>query len=159
VPGEADPAWDALVACSPTDVRDLQVKLTYVGIQKKATPTIVVSTFYHLVDMAAFARHLPNDEIALLHFTTTPERMREFVAQLASQRQRFLDRGADSDVVLSCELVLRTSRIGAIALELLLDVSRAALVHRMAADAFVPGNDVAAQALDLQARVLRSLEA
>lgn len=143
-----------LASSSATDVRGLQVKLSYLGTQKKSVPSIALSTIHHLVDMDQFTHRYPNDETVLLNFTTTPENLLAFVDGLASASGDFGPDGRDPDQVLSVELALDQSRIGSFGLELGLDRAHGVVVHDLAARTLGPGNDVAALVLGLQAGAL-----
>jgi hypothetical protein len=50
VPAQAE-GLGAMARGTARDLRTLQGKLTHVGSQSKPTPTVVFSTFYHIVDM------------------------------------------------------------------------------------------------------------
>lgn len=115
----------ALHRGTPRDLRTLQIKLTYVGNQHKPLPSIVITTFYHLVRMEWFFPlrsshlHYTNDEVALWHFTVTPEEILRVVTVLGSLP--VLQNPNELNVpCLSVMFVLYDSRLGDMATEVVL---------------------------------------
>ena len=144
---------DLLSQGTPRDLRTLQVKLTYVGVQTKAVPSVVFTTFYHLVQMAWFLPlgsanlNYANDETSLWNFTVTPEEMKSISIRLA--REECLGSAAAVPMpYLSLMLALRDSRLGEAAVEIILDMDCADGVARAIYDALDDDNGVGRSVID-----------
>ncbi|MFQ6132259.1 MAG: hypothetical protein ACE5R4_09515 [Armatimonadota bacterium] len=75
-PGDLAPLSD-FQAYNQDELLGLQVKLTYVGVQRKTTPTLAFTSYQHVLDMSRFASfrregvHYGNDDAAVWNFTAT----------------------------------------------------------------------------------------
>lgn len=144
---------DVLASATATDLRPLQIKLTYVGPQTKSVPSIAFTTFYHVLDLDWFVGlrslglHYDNDDIAVWNFTVTPEEMMQVVGRLAKA-------GAISEIRelrdphLSFTLAIRNSRIGDAAFEAVLDRVRAKVLIETIRNTLGPINQLAATVID-----------
>jgi hypothetical protein len=149
----------AFATATPTDLRPLQVKVTYVGVQSKPLPTVVFSTFHHLIAMDWFTRlrrpglHYQNDEVALWNFSVTPEEMFRVVEALAAPDLLRDDRDV-ADPALSLMIVIKQSRLGDHEFEALFDRSRCRVLMDAIWGAVAPTNSLGASVLDQQRRLL-----
>jgi hypothetical protein len=144
---------------TPRDLRTLQVKLTYVGPQTKPRPTVVFTTFHHLMQMAWFLPmrrdDLPygNDDVAVWNFTVTPEELKHIVEALL--KIATTGRSAeDTPPFLSLMLCLRESRLGDVAGELVLGEGAAESMILALYQALDETNGVGRAVVTLQRQVL-----
>jgi hypothetical protein len=124
-----DDALNELASGTPTDLRNLQVKFTYVGPQKKPVPTVVFTTLHHVLAMEWFSQlrrpdlHYDNDAIAALNFTVTSEEMVEVVKVMVTSGLHD-DNPDASQACLSVMASLKGSRMGDLAFEAVIDSGR-----------------------------------
>lgn len=131
---------------SARDLRNLQIKLTYLGTQKKPVPTNVFTTYFHKIDMDWFLAmrthglHYGNDEIAVWNFTVSPDQMKMVVDALLEGIDTWGTVGVMSPC-LSLMLALRESRLGQSACEALLDKESTLNVTATIRDALAAGGN------------------
>ncbi|WP_125612932.1 hypothetical protein [Specibacter cremeus] len=130
---------DALAAATPRDLRALQARLTPVGPRKAPVPSLVFSSFYHLVDPDWFAAP-PLDPATVLTFTAAPAELADVVHALAAAP--FARQGRAAAPLLAIDLVLRHSRAGDIDAGLVLAGPAARDAVRAVTDALSPANGV-----------------
>jgi hypothetical protein len=155
--GRASPsdAFGALAKGDASDLKNLQIKLTYVGSQKKPVPSVVIMTTHHLAvmdwfrDLRTDGCHYENDDSALLNFSVAPREAAGIVARLAAMGN-VLDRRDVAGAALSLMAVLRDSRLGPIACEALLDGRAAPSVIDAIASSLDSQNSVGRSVLDVQ---------
>ncbi|WP_437674849.1 hypothetical protein [Sorangium sp. So ce131] len=155
--GRAPPseALAALASGDERDLRSLQIKLTYVGSQKKPVPSVVIMTTHHLavldwfLDLQTDGLRYENDTTALLNFTVSPREMKGIVAALSAMGDA-LGRSDAASAALSLMAALRDSRLGSISAEALLDRQTAAAVIDALAAALDAQNGVGRAVLDAQ---------
>jgi hypothetical protein len=152
---------DVLARGMGTDLRKLQIKLTYVGSQTKPVPTVAFTTFYHIIRMDWFLSHrrsglhYNNDEIAVWNFTVTPDEIRRIVAMLSRLEAVQEHRGTE-EACLSLMIVLQDSRLGPSAFEAVLDLDSVEAVIDAIRDALDEGNGLGRQVMDLQRQLILS---
>ena len=149
----------ALSHATARDLRNLQVKLTYVGTQTKPIPTVVFTTFYHNIHMDWFLPlrksnlHYANDEIALWNFTVTPDEMKQVITALA--QAKVLQKPNETPAAyLSLMLVQRDSRIGPSEFEAVLSREDAESVSSAIRDALADDNGLARKVMDLHQQLI-----
>lgn len=143
-------AIDAFAQQTARDLRGLQIKMTYVGTQRKAVPSVVFSTFYQLVNLESFASlrrpgfHYGNDDSALWNFTVTPEEMERIVKSL---RQKIAQQapGKIESPALSLMLVLRDTHYHGVFAQ-----SASAVLVQAIIDELDPDNGVGRKVLALR---------
>ncbi|MFQ6096526.1 MAG: hypothetical protein ACE5O2_02280 [Armatimonadota bacterium] len=91
LPGGADVKYADLapysdfLAYGEGELGALQVKLTYVGVQRKTTPTLAFTSYRNVLDMSRFASfrrpgvHYGNDDVAVWNFTATTAELASFL--------------------------------------------------------------------------------
>ena len=150
---------DTLTQGTAKDLRTLQVKLTYVGPQTKPVPTVVFTTFHHIIRMDWFLPlrrtdlHYDNDDIAVWNFTVTPGEMKQVVTMLAGLETLQAPHETEAPF-LSLMLVLQDSRLGEVAIEAVLDQDGAEVVTRAIRDALDENNGLGRNVVDLQRQVV-----
>jgi hypothetical protein len=115
--GNRDPQilW-RLASGTEADLRGLQIKFTYVGVQTKTAPSLAFTTFHHLLQTSWFTVlrtsgvHYDGADHVLWNFTITPEEMKRVAAALT--RLDSLDTQELQQPQLSLTLALRESRLG-----------------------------------------------
>jgi hypothetical protein len=136
------------------DLQTLQVKLTYVGPQLKGRSSVVFTTFYHLLDMDWFrplrraGLSYANDDVDVWSFTVAPDEMTRVVATLARTEVVAAPR-ASALAHVSLMLVLEKSRLGDVAIEVILDAAQSAEVTDAILEALDSGNGVARTVMTL----------
>lgn len=148
-----------LVEGTGRDLRTLQIKLTFVGTQTKAIPTVAFTTFHHLLQLEWFRTlrttglSYANDEQDLWNFTVLPEEMLRVAQALAghdaTRRSFLLDRAW-----VSLAVVLRDSRLGTVEYEVVLDQGAVASVNAAIRDALDEHDSVGRHVLGLQLQLL-----
>jgi hypothetical protein len=139
---------------TPTDLRTLQFKITYVGPQSKPVPTIVFTSFYHLIQMDKFlplrrpGLHYGNDDVLVWNFTVTPEEMQQIALSL-NGLQALHDFQAMNESFISLVAVLKDSRLGECAFEAILDRQNAQQVMSAIRSGMNADNGLAHTILDL----------
>ncbi|SRR5579883_2333445 len=141
------------------DLRNLQVKLTYVGEQTKAIPTIAFTSFHHLIQMDWFrplrtqGLSYENDEHDVWNFTVLPDEMLRVVTALAGLGAVRQSCPVDQ-AYLSLAVVLRDSRLGQSAVEVLLDLPGAEVTNSAIHDALDEQDGVGRRVLELQRQII-----
>lgn len=149
----------ALSQGTARDLRTLQIKFTYVGTQHKPLSSVVFTSFYHLVQMEWFLPlrsenlHYANDEIALWHFTVTPEEIHRVVTVLAGMPILQASNEATAPY-LSVMFNMRDSRLGEIATEVVLNRNNAELLMTTLYNALDTSNGVGRMVINLQQQQL-----
>jgi hypothetical protein len=152
-------ALELLSQGSPRDLRPLQIKLTYVGIQTKAAPSVVFTTFYHLVQMQWFLPlrqsdlNYANDDTFLWNFTVSPDEMKNIIVMLRREESLRNERHVPVPH-LSLMVVLRDSRLGQVAFHMVLDRVGADDVTKTIYDALDPDNGLGRNVLDSQRQLI-----
>jgi hypothetical protein len=147
-----------LAAAATTDLRPLQIKLTYVGTQKKPVPTVAFGTFHHVLVMDWFLElrtpglHYDNDGIAVWNFTVTPEEMSRVVKTLAAPGL-LTESGDEPESCLSVMVSVKGSRIGDLGCEALLGRGRCAIVID-SVRGVLDSNQIATHVMDLQRQLV-----
>jgi len=83
-------AFEKIVGQDVSDYRYYQVKITYVGIQLKAMPTLAFSSSHLSLDISRFKPYCrqgvdySNDDINVLSFTASPEEIKRFIDSIAT---------------------------------------------------------------------------
>lgn len=141
------------------DLRTLQVKLTYVGSQTKAIPTVAFTTFHHLLQVEWFRAlrtsglSYANDEQDIWNFTVLPEEMLRVAQAFAGHDATRLSCPLDEACV-SLAVVLRDSRLGTVEHAVLLNQRDAAAVGAAVRDALDEHDSVGRHVLALQLQLL-----
>ena len=153
------PALSRLAQGTARDLRTLQVKLTYVGPQTKAIPTVAFTTFHHLLQPEWFrglrtsGLSYANDEQDMWNFTVQPEEMLR-VAQALAGHDATRQSCPLEQACVSLAVVLRDSRLGMVEHEVLLDQRAAASVNAAIRDALDEHDGVGRHVLELQLPLL-----
>ncbi len=150
---------NALAAGTATDLRPLQVKLTYIGPQTKPIPTVVFTTFYHVPVLDWFfglrtpGLHYNNDDIALWNFTVTPEEMSQVVNAMA--KSDIVPENRESgDPLLSLMMAVQGSRIGRVGFEAVLNRDQFGVLNETVRDALDSTNQLARSVIDRQRQLI-----
>lgn len=136
------------------DLQSLQIKITYLGLQTKPTPTLVFNAYCHLLQMDWFSHlrqpnlHYNNDDIAVWHFTVMPDEMKQIVDSLRNLTN-WRDSQANREPYISLMCVLKASRLGEMSCESVLDGESAKEVIRTIQRAIPSENRLAHGVLDL----------
>lgn len=148
-----------LATGTATDLRPLQVKLTYVGPQTKSVPTVVFTTFYHIpvlnwfVGLRTPGLHYSNDDIALWNFTVTPEEMSRVVNAIA--KSDIVPENRESgDPLLSLMMVAQGSRIGSIGFEAVVTYDQFRVLSDTIRNALDSTNHLARGVIDRQRQLI-----
>jgi hypothetical protein len=150
---------DVLLQATGTDLRSLQVKLTYLGAQTKPVPSVVFTTFHHLIRMDWFVPlrrpglHYGNDEIAVWNFTVTPDEIKHIVETI-SRVEAVRKRGETEDACVSLMFILQGSRLGRSSFEALLDLDGFEAVTSALRNAIDEDNGLARKVLNLQRQLI-----
>jgi hypothetical protein len=141
------------------DLRTLQFKITYVGSQSKPVPTIVFTSFYHLVQMDWFlplrrpGLHYANDDVLVWNFTVTPEEMKQIALNLNALRALHQIQTMNESFI-SLAGVLKDSRLGEHAFEAVLDRQNAQQVMSAIRSGVNAANGLAHTILDLHLSIV-----
>jgi hypothetical protein len=150
---------NTLAAGTATDLRPLQVKLTYVGPQTKSVPTVVFTTFYHIpvlnwfVGLRTPGLHYSNDDIALWSFTVTPEEMSQVVNAIA-QPDIVPENRESGDPFLSFMMAAQGSRIGSIGFETVVNCDQFSVLSETIRNALDSTNQLARSVIDRQRQLI-----
>jgi hypothetical protein len=150
---------NTLAAGTVTDLRPLQVKLTYVGPQTKPVPTVVFTTFYHIpvldwfVGLRTPGLHYDNDDIALWNFTITPEEMSQVVKSMA--KSDIVPENRESSVpFMSLMMAAQGSRIGSVGFEAVVDRDQFRVLSDAIRNALDSTNQLARRVIDRQRQLI-----
>jgi hypothetical protein len=150
---------NTLAAGTPTDLRPLQVKLTYVGPQTKSVPTVVFTTFYHIpvlnwfVNLRTPGLHYSNDDIALWNFTVAPEEMSRVVNAIA--KPGIVPENLESgQPLLSVMMAAQGSRIGSVGFEAVVDRNQFRVLSDAIRNALDSTNQLATSVIDRQRQLI-----
>lgn len=141
------------------DLRSLQIKLTYVGPQGKPLPTVVFTTFYHLIQLHWFLPlrranlHYNNDDIAAWTFTVAPDEILRVVKALVGLQATQAPAQAN-DPFLSLMLAMQDSRLGPVEFESVLDRANTEVVIGAIHAALDKSNGLARTVIGLQQKSL-----
>lgn len=150
---------EVLAGGTARDLRTLQVKLTHVGMQSKPVPSVVFTTFYHIVRMEWFVPlrkpglHYNNDEIALWNFTVTPEEVERIVKSLHKSATGQAAQQTQGPY-LSLMLALRESRLGQHDYEAVFSQDQSAIVIQTITDALNADNGMGRKVMALRQQVV-----
>jgi hypothetical protein len=149
----------ALKQSSPRDLRTLQIKLTFVGTQHKPLPSVVFNSFHHIVNLEWFIPmrspdlHYANDEIAVWHFTATPEEIHSIVTVL-TELPKFQSPSEIDAPYLSVMFALGDPRTETIATEVVLSRPNAQTLVTAVYDALDRSNGIGRMVITLQQQLL-----
>lgn len=155
-PAEAE-MFKRFKAFNLEQLETLQVKLTYVGPQKKAVPTVAFTSHSNVVDMEKFKPfrrpgfHYGNDDLKVLTFTCTTEELQrviKYAGEIAAVRQ-----GKVIGEFLSF-MMCNTTPEGDIALEAILDAENSRVLLEKIRAALEPTNKEGMDILDRLAQIL-----
>ena len=122
-----------LASATPTDLRPLQIRLKFVGTQKKSVPAVAFTTFHHLLvpewftELGTSGGRDDSDWTGLWNFTVTPEEMTQVARALAAS-DLFSETRERRDPCLSVTVAVKGSRIGTLGFEAVLDRDRCAVL-------------------------------
>jgi hypothetical protein len=148
-------AWARLSSATDRDAWTVQVKLTYVGSGSKPIPSLVFTTFHHLIDMSWFVPlrrhglHYGNDDVSIWNFTVAPAEMRSVLAHLPRA-----DDVVGATPCVSLAVVLRQSRLGDCGADVQLDRRAAKAATSTIAAAMDDTNGLALSVLELHRSLL-----
>lgn len=152
-------AIDVLSQATSRDLHHAQVKLTFVGLQTKAVPTLAFSSFRHLLDMSLFVPFrrpgvsYANDDTQVWCFSVEPDEMAHIVSSLA-QVEALRPSHEPAEPSLSLMIVLHDSRLGNLHLEALLSSADAGRVSRAIRDALRRDNGLARRVLAMHRKAM-----
>ncbi len=152
---------NTLAAGTATDLRPLQVKLTYIGPQTKPIPTVILTTFYHVpvldwfVGLRTPGLHYSNDDIALWNIVVTPEEMSQVVKAMA--KPDIVPEGRESsDPLISVMGAAQGSRIGSVGFEAVVNRDQFSVLSEAVRNALDSTNQLARSVIDRQRQLILS---